>query len=608
MPQRSYSSAVEEIKSRCNIVDIISPVVPLKRSGSNWAGCCPFHKEKTPSFMVSESRQTFHCFGCGAGGDAITFTMRYYNLEFPEAVEKLAAQYGIQIDTEFARQGKRREPYYDVNTKAARFFFKELIKPGCPGYAYISGRGISDETIKTFGLGYADGEWGSMTEALLRQGADRELMKELGLCKVSARDGKRLYDKYRDRVMFPIINTQGKIIGFGGRIIKDEEPKYLNSDESVIFRKKDNLYGLNLSRTEIQKEGYAVLVEGYMDVISLYQSGVRNVAASLGTALTDEQAKLLARYTKKVVLCYDADAAGIKAALRGIDVLRNAGVEVRVLHVDDGKDPDEYVKKHGRDAFLELIERKAMPDVDYRFSLIARKYDVNDTQGSVRFFKAAVDVLRTLPPVEADIYIKKLSTQYGVSEGAIRSELERHPKGAGRSPAYAQAAAPPEAPDKAGRNAAQPSPSGDGRRDASRSSDSELYLEMTVIRLILLRAEYYAKSREHPELFISDEGLGIKNAFESQYVEGSEFDPAKIREALDEGELAYLDRIMKRVLPPEDDARAFADCVSRAGEKARNARIEEIKDILSMAQGRLSKEDMNALTMELSELSGAKGR
>ncbi|MBR3718544.1 MAG: DNA primase, partial [Firmicutes bacterium] len=316
MAVTSLISAAEEIRSRCNIVDVVSPLVSVKRAGSNYKGCCPFHKEKTPSFVVSETKQIFTCFGCGKSGDVIKFIQEYYNLSFPEAVRRLAAQYGIEIDDSYERQSKKKEGYYTVNSAAARFFFNAFTQKANPGYDYMKGRGIQPQTITKFGIGYADTEWRSLSDYLLGQKIDAEILTELGLSSRSSKDGK-LYDKFRGRVMFPIFNTMGKVIGFGGRTIIGDDAKYLNSQESFIFEKKRNLYGLNLSKTEIQEQGYAILVEGYMDVVGLYQGGIRNVCAALGTALTPEQAQLLKRYTKKVVLCLDSDAAGIKAAIRG---------------------------------------------------------------------------------------------------------------------------------------------------------------------------------------------------------------------------------------------------------------------------------------------------
>lgn len=584
MESRSYNAAVEEIKSRCNLVDLINPLVPLKRAGSNYKGCCPFHKEKTPSFVVSETRQTYHCFGCGEHGDAVGFVMKYYNRTFPEAVEQLAKQYGVEINTAYAQQGKRKEPYYEANRLAARFFFSSIAKQGSPGYAYMAKRGILPETLKKFGIGYADDDWSSLTEHLKSQGITDQMLKELGLSSVSEKSG-RLYDKFRGRVIFPIINPQGKVIGFGGRIIGDGEPKYLNSPESLVFLKKQNLFGLNLTRSEIQKEGYAIMVEGYMDVVGLYQSGVKNVAASLGTALTEQQARLLSRYTRRVLLCYDADNAGIQAALRGVDVLRAAGLEVRVLHVDDGKDPDEYVKKHGREGFIKLIDNKSVSDIDYKVSLIARNHDINTTDGRLNFFRSAAVILAKLPPVDREIYIKKVAADYGFSEGALRNQTES----TSSSEQQQQSAAREESKE----TEIQP----------VHVSEGDILLEKTVICLLMSSSGFYPEASARPQLFVTDKGRGILEAFSNLYKPDQGFDMTDMKDRLSEDEMAYFNDIMENIRLGADDKKAFADCIEKLERKARKKRIIEIGDILSMADTNTDPEYLNNLAMELAELN-----
>ncbi|MFR9144560.1 MAG: DNA primase, partial [Lentihominibacter sp.] len=317
MNTNNHVNIVDEIKSRCNIVDVIGRVVPLKKAGSNYKGVCPFHNEKTPSFIVSESKQIFTCFGCGATGDLLEFVKRYYNLDFRGSVEMLAKEYGISLEGAF-RSNKDKDELYEINRQAARFFFKALRQQANLGYTYMKRRGISEEILNKFGIGYADEKWDSLYGFLRGKGISEEKMLDLGL--ISKSNG-RYFDKFRNRVIFPIINTGGKVIGFGGRIIGEGEPKYLNSQESNIFKKKYNLYGLNLAGGDVRKEDSIILVEGYMDVVSLYQNGVRNVSASLGTALTENQARLIKRYTKNVILSYDADNAGQSAAMRGLDIL-----------------------------------------------------------------------------------------------------------------------------------------------------------------------------------------------------------------------------------------------------------------------------------------------
>ncbi len=417
----AWDNFIDELKMQVNIVDVVGREVNLKKAGANYKGLCPFHSEKTPSFMVNEERQIFNCFGCGEKGDVIKFVQNYYKIPFMEAVEKLCNEYGIKMP-EKRHSGPKKDysPYYEINAKAARFFYNSLGIKGNKGLAYLKKRGLSRDTIVKFGLGYAPASGTALTDYLRSEGVSDDDLIRLGL---SNRGKNGLYDKFRDRVIFPIINTQDKVIGFGGRAIGDVNPKYLNSPESEIFLKKNNLFGLNFTRNEISSEGRAIIVEGYMDVISLYQSGVRNVAASLGTALTDNQARLLCRYSKNIVLSYDSDNAGINAALRGISVITAAGGKPRVLTVTDGKDPDEFIQKNGKEAFLRLVDN-AVPAAEFRLKLARRGHDLSTDTGVLEYLESAVPVLKDLGPVEQDLYIRKLSEEFGISEHAILMSVQ----------------------------------------------------------------------------------------------------------------------------------------------------------------------------------------
>lgn len=417
----AYDNFTDDLKAQLNIVDIIGREVKLKKSGSNYTGLCPFHSEKTPSFSVNEGKQFYHCFGCGKSGDVISFVQEYYKIPFMEAVEKLATENGIKLP-ERRTSGPRidYDKYHGINAKAARFFYNSLSIRGNKGLAYLRKRGLSNETITAFGLGYAPASGHALVDYLRKEGVSDEDMLKLGL----ANQGRQgLYDKFRDRVMFPIISTQDKVIGFGGRAIADIKPKYLNSPESEIFLKKNNLFGLNLTKKEIDKEQRAIIVEGYMDMISLYQNGVKNVAASLGTALTINQARLLCRYSKNIVLSYDSDSAGINAALRGIDVITEAGGKPRVMNVTDGKDPDDFVKAHGKEAFLKLADNAA-PAPDYKLRLARRGFDLSNDRDVLEYIEKAVPVLRALGPVEQDIYVRKLAAEFGISDSAIHMAIQ----------------------------------------------------------------------------------------------------------------------------------------------------------------------------------------
>lgn len=569
------NNTVDEIKSRCNIVDVIGRVVPLKKAGSNYKGVCPFHNEKTPSFVVSETKQIYTCFGCGATGDVISFVERYYQLEFMPAIEKLADEYGITIQKDF-RRNENKEEAYKINREAAKFFFRALRQGANPGYDYMKNRGITPEILNKFGIGYADGQWDSLYRYLTGLGCKKEKLLELGL--ISESKGK-YYDKFRNRVMFPIMNTSGKVIGFGGRIIGDGNPKYLNSQESSVFLKKNNLYGLNITRQEISKQDRAILVEGYMDVISLYQSGVRNVSASLGTALTENQAKMLKRYTDNVVLSYDADQAGIKAALRGLDILYREACRVKVLHVTDGKDPDEFVKKNGKKAFLDLVD-KALPFADYKLSLLKKEHDLESTEGRVDFLKKAAAVLRDLSPVEADIYIKKLAEETKISEGAIRLEITGN-------------TSEKKVPERAAA----------GSRGADASPDDITMLEKNIIKLILRNSTYYPKLRPYEETaFTTAGGQRIYEGIKELYRENEEIDVRKLADGLDTDNGKILKDILENVQLAHKEEKIFADCVETIRMKELTHKEQELIMRLSMADEEENKEMIRELTQELMDI------
>ncbi len=540
-------STINEIKERCSIVDIVGRAVPLKRAGSNYKGLCPFHSEKTPSFVVSESHQRFTCFGCGASGDVIEFMKRYYNMDFVQAVEKLAEEVGVTIETGYGDDHRRKE-LLEINRQAAIFFYKAMRSGPNPGWDYMAGRGIDAETLKTFGIGYADGRWDSLYRHLKSMGYDERVMLELGL--ISGSDGK-YFDKYRDRVMFPIWNTGGKVIGFGGRAIGDAIPKYLNSRESSLFKKKDNLYALNLTRGDIGKNDQAILVEGYMDVISLYQHGVRNVSASLGTALTPSQARLIKRYTDNVVLSYDADAAGVAAALRGMDILYKEGCKVRVLHVTDGKDPDEFVRARGKDAFLQLAS-EAPTFAEYKLDRLRQQVDPDRTDQRVEFLRRAADVLRQLGPVEQDLYLNRLAEEEGISPQAIRAEIARGPSA--------------------------PAP----RVRRAREKQGELTpLEKTMIKVLLTESSYLEHKEELDSVFTTDAGDRIRRALEENRRPGQGIDEEALRDRLVGEDQQALEQIRANIRLGGKTQEIFDDCV-------RSGRSEKLKEKMEDLQARLA--------------------
>lgn len=408
---------IQKVKEQNDIVDVISENVRLKKAGRNYSGLCPFHHEKTPSFSVSQDKQIYKCFGCGEAGNVITFVMKYKNLNFTEALKLLAERANIQIEEEGHKTVKKdpHEKLYQVNTEAARYFYSNL-KGSKSSKSYFLGRGITESTIRRFGLGYALDSWVTLLKYLKSKGYTELDMFNAGL--IIKNEKGNYYDRFRNRVMFPVFDSKGRVIGFGGRVLDDSKPKYLNSPETAVFKKGTNLYGLNFSIKNKIENRTIIIVEGYMDCISLHQYGITNVVASLGTALTINQAKLLKRYADRIIISYDADLAGQSATLRGLEILKGEGFDVRVLTVPQGKDPDEYIRSNGRDAFIKLIDN-ALPFIEYRIKRAKEGIDFNNHEMVITFVKNATEIIAELNPVEKDIYIKQISEEAGIKEQAI---------------------------------------------------------------------------------------------------------------------------------------------------------------------------------------------
>ena len=399
---RYVNNISEVILDAIDLEALISEYVTLKRAGANVKGLCPFHNEKTPSFVVSKDKQYYHCFGCGASGNAIGFVMAIENMDFLDAIEFLAEKAHMDLDqyrekgqSNYKPQNKDlKKKYFEITGHAARYFYSNLKKDH-NALTYFKNRGISEETLKQFGLGYAKDEWRGLLDYLARPPYKAEELEQVGL--VIKKDNKNdHYDRFRDRVMFPIIDVQGKVVGFGGRIMGDGQPKYLNSPETPIFNKSNTLYNLNLAKNELNKEKTLIVVEGYMDVIALYQNGIKNVVATLGTALTSNHGRLLKRYADEIVIAYDSDEAGQKATQRSVDILEQADLKVRVLMLTDGLDPDEYIKAYGVDALMNKIN-KALSYVDYQIKLLRDKYNLDFEDDRRRFYEEASKLIGPMP-------------------------------------------------------------------------------------------------------------------------------------------------------------------------------------------------------------------
>ena len=426
---RYSDDIIEEVRQKNDIVDVVSQYVRLTRRGSTYFGLCPFHSEKTPSFSVTPGKQMYYCFGCGAGGNVYNFIMEYENYTFGEALKHLADRAGVELPKiEYSREvrekAEQRAELLEINKQAAQYYYYQLrTEGGKIGYQYLSGRGLSEETMRKFGLGYSDKFGGGLYKFLKSKGYSDERLRESGLFNVDERHG--MYDKFWNRVIFPIMDVNNRVIGFGGRVMGDGKPKYLNSPETKIFDKSRNLYGLNIARTTRKK--YLILCEGYMDVISMHQAGFTNAVASLGTALTSGHASLLKRYTQEVLLLYDSDEAGIRAALRGIPILRDAGVSSRVVNLKPYKDPDEFIKNMGAEAFEERLGQ-ASDSFMFRVSIAESEFPMDEPQGQNRFFERCAELLLELKDeLERNLYIeaivKKYRGQYGVSVEDLRKRV-----------------------------------------------------------------------------------------------------------------------------------------------------------------------------------------
>lgn len=418
---------VEEIRSGNDIVDVISGYVRLTKKGSTYFGLCPFHNEKTPSFSVSPNKQMYYCFGCGAGGNVITFLMEYENYTFPEALEVLANRIGIELPkqemtAEQRKASDKRARLLEVNKEAAKYFYTLLrSERGTRAHEYFRNRGLSEETIKKFGLGYSDKYSDDLYRYLRSKGYEDELLKDSGLISIDEKRGG--HDKFWNRAMFPIMDVRGKVIGFGGRVMGDGEPKYLNSPETMIFDKSRNLYGLNLARTT--KKNQILLCEGYMDVIALHQAGFDNAVAALGTAFTVGHANLLRRYTKEVYLTFDSDGAGIRAAKRAIPILKEAGIAAKVINMQPYKDPDEFIKALGAEAYEERI-KNAESSFMFEIRIMEEDYDLKDPEGKAAFYnEIAKQLLQFSEELEREVYIEAVAEKYGMGFENLRKLVNK---------------------------------------------------------------------------------------------------------------------------------------------------------------------------------------
>lgn len=422
---RYSDEIIEEVRSSNDIVDVISQYVTLKRSGRNYFGLCPFHKEKSPSFSVSPDKQIYHCFGCGVGGNVFHFLSKIENITFRESIEELAERAGITLPVldsrEDTKQMELKTKVYEINALAAQFYHENLYKPSSKiAQEYIKKRKLDNKTLQSFLIGYS-GNFDELYQMLKQKGYTEEQMMASSMIVKSNRG--RYLDRFRKRVMFPIQDVRGKIIAFGGRVLDDSKPKYMNSPETIVYSKGRHLFGMNLAKNSGSKK--IIIVEGYMDAISLHQRGINNAVASLGTALTEAQGRLLRKYSEQVIIGYDADGAGQAATLRGLEILQNLGCDIRILQIEGAKDPDEFVVKYGPERFNLYVE-KAISLIEYKVKMLKKELNIDNANDKIKFLNEIAKLLSKITnELEKEVYVEKIAKEYGISQEAIYAQINK---------------------------------------------------------------------------------------------------------------------------------------------------------------------------------------
>ena len=565
---------IDELMARCDIADVVADYVPLTRKGGSLWGCCPFHSERTPSFHVVPERQMYKCFGCGKGGGVINFIMEIENLSYPDAVRFLAKRAGLEVPEERGDGGfrKRRERLLALNKEAARYFHSVLHSPaGRAGVDYLFGkRRLSKATVTRFGLGMAPDGWDKLITEMKSKGYEKSELLEAGLV-VLSKEG-RVYDRFRNRVMFPIIDLRGDVIGFGGRVLDDSTPKYLNSPDTPIFNKGRNLFALNIAKKT--RLGRIILTEGYMDTLSLHQAGFDCAVASLGTALTGDHAQLLARYTKEVVIAYDGDGAGVSAAQRAIGLLEKTGMKVRVLRMKGAKDPDEFIGKYGAEAFAKLLDQSEN-HIEYRIDQVKGKYDLTDDAQRVEFLKEAVPILAQLPsPAEREIYGARCAELAGVSAEVVTQEVKRE-----RSRLSWKAKKQKERRDLTPTVQLQPKERA-LRYDNIRSARAE----EGVLRLVVLDPELFGSAAVlEPEHFSAPLLGKVFGLLRARWISGLSVSLAALAGELEPAEMSHLSGVLTQPESLQNGARAMRDYIEIIETEAEKRRLAgESEELLAM--------------------------
>ena len=592
---RYSDDIIEEVRSKNDIVDVVSQYVRLTKKGNSYFGLCPFHNEKTPSFSVTPGKQMYYCFGCGAGGNVFNFIMEYENYTFGEALKHLADRAGgelpkIEYSREVRQKAQEKAELLEINKQAAQYFYYQLrTEKGQTGLDYLKNRGLSEETMRKFGLGYSDRAGGGLYRYLKAKGYPDDRLRESGLFNVDERHG--MYDKFWNRVIFPIMDVNNRVIGFGGRVMGDAKPKYLNSPETKIFDKSRNLYGLNIARTTRKK--YLILCEGYMDVISMHQAGFTNAVASLGTALTSGHASLLKRYTQEVLLLYDSDEAGIRAALRGIPILREAGVNSRVVSLKPYKDPDEFIRNMGPEAFEQRLE-EARDSFLFRVEVAENEFSMNDPQGQNQFFERCAQMLLELKDeLERNLYIdavvKIYRGRYGISSEDLRKRVNT----------LALKGTPAE-------HRTQPKSGSPEKKKKESASDTSQKLMLT---WLVTYPKIFDKVAQYltPEDFVVPLYREVAQMLFQQREEG-EINPARLLNSFpdseEQREVASLFNATIHLETQQEQDQAFADTLLRIkqeslAEKNRNWDPSDLQGLQKLVKAKKELEDLGRKRREL---------
>lgn len=572
---RLSDSFLEQLRANTDIESVISPYVNLRRRGKNLVGLCPFHNEKTPSFTVYPENGSFYCFGCGVGGDVITFVRRMENLDYMEAVKQLADRAGMALpeDGYDDTLAKKRTAVLAANRAAAKFFHSQLFTDrGRPALNYFLDRGLTMETIRHFGLGFAPDDWRALKNHLNEQGFDDILLESANLLRRSDKNGKvSYYDNFRNRVMFPIIDPRGNVIAFGGRVLDDSKPKYINTSDTLVYKKSNGVFALNFAKNG--NDGKLIIAEGYMDVIALHQAGFTNAVACLGTALTKEQANLLSRYANEIILSYDADEAGQKATARALGIFGTTGMEIKVLRLTGGKDPDEIIKKYGAQRFRDIINGAAN-DTEYRLLRARQGIDLSTDDGKVKYLSAATEVLAGIPsPVEVDVYASRLANELGVDKLAIESQVKYKREGL-RKRRMAQREQDQKRLLINGQNTKNPE-----RSQHLRAAKAE----ETLIASLMRNPDFYNKLKDElsADYFVTALNRRIFSVILSRLDEGGNTEPYFLSSEFTPDEMDEVERIFRSAAQLSNTVDECVDCIKILKEeknKPESIKASELSD------------------------------